>query len=217
MRCLIGLKTRKTLGPVPSSFKASGVEAAAEATGDEGLEGAELTYGVEGEGVEAGQILGFVGVVVVALILIIAIVFLWTGFTAQRVEEIVVSGSEYPELRETEITAAEQLTQYDVLSEEEGVYRIPIERSISIMANQPRRPLGQLLFGTGAASPRLSRIPHTAQNDAVYGIPHNDARALPRVCPSGSDVRAGAAAVEIGQNYLPPLRAQAWTNNSARW
>ena len=130
------------LGPGAELFKASGVEAAAEATGDEGLEDAELTYGVEGEGVEAGQILGFVGVVVVALILIIAIVFLWTGFTAQRVEEIVVSGSEYPELRETEITAAEQLTQYDVLSEEEGVYRIPIERSISIMANQPRRPLG---------------------------------------------------------------------------
>ena len=132
----------ENLGPGAELFKAAGVEAAAEAGADDELKEEELTYGVEGEGVEAGQILGFVGVVVVALILIIVVVFLWTGFTEQRVEEIVVSNSEYPELRETEIMAAEQLSQYDVLSEEEGVYRIPIERSISLIANQPRRPMG---------------------------------------------------------------------------
>ena len=127
------------LGPGAELFKAAGVEAAAEAGADEDLKEEELAYGVEGEGVEAGQILGFVGVVVVALILIIVVIFLWTGFTQQRVEEIVVSRSEYPELQETEITAAEQLSQYDVLIEEEGVYRIPIERSISLIANEARQ------------------------------------------------------------------------------
>ena len=68
------------LGPGAELFKAASVEAAAEATGDEGLEDEKLAYGVEGEGVEAGQILGFVAVVVVALVLLIVTIILLTGF-----------------------------------------------------------------------------------------------------------------------------------------
>ena len=133
------------LGPGAELFKAAGVEAAAEATGDESeeLKQEELAYGVESEGVEAGQILGFVAVVIVAVILIVITIFFWTDTTAQRVQEVVITTAGYPELQETEVEAAQLLTQYEVVSEEEGVYRIPIDRAIDLVADeeyrQPRR------------------------------------------------------------------------------
>ena len=132
------------LGPGAELFTAAGVEAAAEATGDEDLEAEERTYGVvEDEGVEAGQILGFVGAVVVAIILLVVTLFFWMGTTTQRVEEVVVTRSGYPELRETEVAAAQQLSQYEILSEEEGVYRIPIDRAIDLVAEDAYRQRGR--------------------------------------------------------------------------
>ena len=50
----------------------------------------------------------------------------------------MAASGEYSELRQTEISAAEQLSQYEVISEEQGIYRIPIERSISLIANEPQ-------------------------------------------------------------------------------
>lgn len=146
------------LGPGAELVKAAGVEAAAETTGDEDLKAQELAYGVEGEGVEASQILGLVLAVVLALILIIVLLFLWTGFTQRQAEEIVVTTSEYPELRETEITAAQQLSQYEIISEEEGVYRIPIERAIDLVAEEQYRE-GQYRAGRGNYLPERPLLP----------------------------------------------------------
>jgi hypothetical protein len=50
------------------------------------------------------------------------------------VSQISVSG--YPELRQTEIDAARQLTQYQVLNDAERIYQIPLEQAQRLMINE---------------------------------------------------------------------------------
>lgn len=119
---------QEDLGPAAELFKASGKEAAAEASGHR--------EEVEAEGVEAGQILGFVVATAVTLVLLVVTLFILTGRMAEGTREALTTEAEYPDLRETELEAARQLGQYEVLDAEEGVYRIPIDRAINLMVDE---------------------------------------------------------------------------------
>lgn len=123
-------------GPAAELFSSAGNEAVAEATGDEGRFARERERGVAHEGVEAGQIMGFAGVVIVALVIIVCVLFFWITSVAQTTQEAQTDAAFYPELRETETRAAQQLRQYELVSERDSTYRIPIDEAMRIVADE---------------------------------------------------------------------------------
>lgn len=141
------------VGPLPGLFKATAAEVAAEVTDSEEAYAAEAELGVQHEGVGAASILGFILATIAAIAMAIVFVFFWSGFVAEETARKAASGLDYPELREVEATAAEQLDQYKILNDANGVYRIPIDRAMELMVNetyqQPRTysPELQLLPG----------------------------------------------------------------------
>ena len=94
--------------------------------------------GVEHENVGVGQILGFVASIIVTLALMIIFVFNLVNVSEQRTLEARVASGNYPELRETEAEATNKLTQYEILNDQEAVYRIPVDRAMDLMVQQSR-------------------------------------------------------------------------------
>ncbi len=127
----------ESLGPPTELFKAAGKEAAVEATGGSDQAIADVEgMGVEPEGVESAQILGLIIVVLVAVVIIGGLLALWKGNVTQKVAISQISVSGYPELRQTEIDAARQLTQYQVLNDAERTYQIPLDQAQRLMINE---------------------------------------------------------------------------------
>lgn len=125
-------------GPAARLFRGARAEAAAELTDASKYVEEEAELGVEHEGVEAGQILGFALAVAVALGLAIFTLFQYVSIVADETRFTATGTSGYPELREIELDATRQLSQYGVVNEEEGVYRIPIDRAIEVMVEESR-------------------------------------------------------------------------------
>ena len=89
---------------------------------------------VEPEGIEAGQILGFVLVISFLVALAIVALFQYTNLTAQSAWTDAAEQGVYPELEEVRLHAAMLLTRYEALDGSENRYRIPIERAMQQMA-----------------------------------------------------------------------------------
>ncbi len=123
-------------GPYAALVGSALREAAAEATGSDELLEEEREAGVAHEGVEAGQILGIAAAILLAVILIVFTLFFWVDNVSQSQSRAVVGLSGYPELRETEVEAARLLDQYEVVSEEERTYRIPIQEAMDLIVNE---------------------------------------------------------------------------------
>lgn len=126
-------------GPAARLFHGATMEAAAEATQSPRYVAEESELGVEHEGIEAGQILGFFLAVAVALVLSIVTLFQYVDLTAEDVRFTAAGESGYPELRRAELEATQRLSQYDVADPQQGRYRIPIERAIDLMAEEARQ------------------------------------------------------------------------------
>lgn len=126
------------MGPAPGLLKSVAVEVAAEVTGDEEYYEMEEEMGVEHENVGAGQILGFIASIIVTLALMIIFVFNIVGISEQRTLEARVSSGVYPELRQAEADATNKLTQYEILNDEQGIYRIPVDRAMDLMVREAR-------------------------------------------------------------------------------
>ncbi len=108
--------------------------------GAQWVEGTERPH-VEQEGIEAGQILGFVIVIAVLIGLAVVALFQYTDLTAQEVLVEATDQGVYPELDEIRLHATVLLTQYEALAGTEGRYRIPIVRAMELMAQEaPVRP-----------------------------------------------------------------------------
>lgn len=131
------------LGPVERMMRGAVAEAAAEISDAPRWVDEESDLGVEHEGLEAGQILGFVLATAVALALAVFVLFQYFDLTAQEVRQEATSRSGYPELRENRLHAAEMLTQYGSIEGVDGRYRIPIDRAMQLMAND--EPDGEAL------------------------------------------------------------------------
>lgn len=124
------------LGPATKLFKAAGAEAAIEATGSQKETDLAHQMGVEPEGVESAQILGLTLGVMVALALIVILLFNWKSTVREQAYSRAVSTSGYPELLENEAKAARELSQYEVLNDAQGLYRVPIDRVITLLSNE---------------------------------------------------------------------------------
>ena len=123
-------------GPVAKLFKGAGVEMAADLSDSERVQRAEEEMGVAHEGVEAKQIMGFVLAVIVVLVVLVIIVVNLTSSMTQTVRATWQSQARYPELQQTEARALEQISRYEIIDEEEGRYRIPIDRAIELMVEE---------------------------------------------------------------------------------
>ncbi len=108
--------------------------------GAQWVEGTERPH-VEQEGIEAGQILGFVVVIAFLIGLAVVALFQYTDLTAQEALVKATDQSAYPELEEIRLHATMLLTQYEVLAGTEGRYRIPIGRAMELTAQEaPAHP-----------------------------------------------------------------------------
>lgn len=103
--------------------------------GAQWVEGTERPH-VEQEGIEAGQILGFVIMIAVLIGLAVVALFQYTDLTAQEALVEAADQGVYPELDEVRLHATVLLTQYEPLAGTEGRYRIPIVRAMELMAQE---------------------------------------------------------------------------------
>lgn len=123
-------------GPAARLFRGAAVEMAADVSDSEAVQRAEAELGVAHEGVEAKQIMGFVLAVAIALIVIVVIMFTYASVVTQEARRSVGARSQYFELNETRRAAEEQLMNYEVIDEEAGRYRIPIDRAMELMVQE---------------------------------------------------------------------------------
>jgi hypothetical protein len=123
-------------GPLEPLVRGARAEVGAEVTHGIQYVGEEAELGVEHEGIEAGQILGLTLAIAVSLGLAVLTLFQYVDLTAQATRDAAAGMSGYPERREADLQATRQLTHYGVIDSNQGVYKIPIERAIDIMANE---------------------------------------------------------------------------------
>lgn len=126
-------------GPAARLFRGAKAEAAAELTASPKYVGEESELGVEHEGIEAGQILGFALAVAVAIGLAVFTLFQYVDIVSDETRYTAVGLSGYPELRQVELEATRRLSQYGPVEGEQGVYQIPIDRAIELMAQEARQ------------------------------------------------------------------------------
>lgn len=107
-----------------------------EQTGSEEFHMAEDHAGVQHEGIEARQILVFIFFLLVTIGVIVWGGINWARTVARQTYDNVASQIDYPELRQVELEAARQLSQYEVVNAEQGVYRVPIDRAIDLIVNE---------------------------------------------------------------------------------
>lgn len=121
---------QEELGPVEGLMHASAVEATAEVTGDPEDEAEAERLGVEGEGVEAAQILSIMVATMVTLgLAVFGVFFLVSGYADRQSVERDAVGL-YPELREVQRVSAE-MQNY---SRTDSLYRMPIGEAMSQVA-----------------------------------------------------------------------------------
>lgn len=130
------------IGPVGQLARAARAEAGREVSDDPKYVSEEIELGVEHEGIEAGQIIGFVLAVAVALALSIFALIQYLDITAEIVRYESAGLSGYPELREGRLQARQKLSGYDVVEGEPDRYRIPIEHAMDLMANEAHQTTG---------------------------------------------------------------------------
>ena len=103
----------------------------------------EKERGVAYEGVAATQIMGVSASIITVILIAIAILFGWFGQVSQSEEQAAAERMQYRDIKEAEMDAAQELQQYEVVDEEEGTYRIPIDRAMDLIATeeyQKRQP-----------------------------------------------------------------------------
>lgn len=122
-------------GPVGRLVRGATAEAAVEVSSAPKWVREEDELGVEHEGIEAGQILGFVLAMAVALGLAVFTLFEMVDFTAQAARVEASQRSGFPELNEHRLHDTQRLTQYEVIDADQARFRIPIERAMELIVN----------------------------------------------------------------------------------
>ncbi|MEM8600808.1 MAG: hypothetical protein AAGF99_12885 [Bacteroidota bacterium] len=124
------------LGPVAELAAGAAAEVRAEILGDEDALMQAWQQGVETEGIEASQI----GAIVTATLLVVVILVV-TGIWVTTQGVNVAAGvsedvEEYAELANLRSAAAEKLTDWKLLSAEDGVYQMPIAEAMAAVTQR---------------------------------------------------------------------------------
>ena len=122
--------------PVTELARAARQEATAQPFGFEDQIEKEKERGVAYEGVAASQIMGISASIIAVVLTAVAILFGWFGQVSQSAEGAAAERMQYRDIKQVEMEAAQELQQYEVVDEEEGTYRIPIDRAMDLVARE---------------------------------------------------------------------------------
>jgi hypothetical protein len=124
------------MGPVTELVRAARQEISATMLDTKDRFEREKEQGVAYEGIATGQIMSIAVSILLVIAVAVVIVFNWTLTRAADTAQATVDPDNYTQLREARLEATQRLEGYDVVDEEEGVYRIPIDRAMDIVANE---------------------------------------------------------------------------------
>lgn len=122
------------MGPVTELVRAAGDDISNKMFESDDRFEREKEIGVAYEGIAAGQIMAIATSILLVIAVAIVIVINWAATWTDTTRQSAIDPSNYTTLQEAEIDAANQLQQYDVVNEEEGIYRIPIDQAMDIIA-----------------------------------------------------------------------------------
>lgn len=91
---------------------------------------------VQREGLEAGRIAAFILVLFVAIAVVVWVSAGWFAAEADAVRVSVAAEAEYPDRRLMDLEAERVLSRYEVLDRDQGIYRIPIEHAMEVIARR---------------------------------------------------------------------------------
>jgi len=131
-----GPQVAEDMGPVTELVRAAGEDISAQMMESESRFEKEKEQGVAYEGIAAGQIMAITLSILIVVGVAVVTVFALTGQQTNIAQDQAADPSGSTELQEEEIEAARQLERYDVVNESEGVYRIPIDRAMDIIATE---------------------------------------------------------------------------------
>lgn len=167
-------QVQEDMGPVTELVRAAGEDISTQMleSGSNRFE-REKEMGVAYEGIAAGQILAIAMSILLVIAIAVVIVFNWASTWADATREASIDPSNYTTLQETEIDAARQLNQYEIVNEQEGIYRIPIDRAMEIIATEEYRQQSATETQTNATPPNTQ--PGDSQpGDLQSGDPQPD-------------------------------------------
>lgn len=122
--------------PVTDLARAARQEETVEAFDFEDQFEEEKERGVAYEGVAASQIMGISASIISVVLIAVAILFGWFGQVSQNEKSSSVDRNQYPQIRQAEREATQQLQQYGVVDEEEGTYHMPVDRAMDLIATE---------------------------------------------------------------------------------
>lgn len=96
----------------------------------------EKERGVAYEGIAANQIMAIAVAILVVILVAVTVIFGWYGQVVQQTQASATSEENYELRQELDQEAQEALSGYEVVDEEEGIYRIPIERAMDVIATE---------------------------------------------------------------------------------
>jgi hypothetical protein len=122
--------------PVTALARAARREATADTFDFEDQVEKEKERGVAYEGVAASQIMAVSASIIFVVLVAVAILFGWFGQVSQNQQAAAARQQEYQQIRQDELEAEQQLQGYGVVDQEEGGYRIPIDRAMDLIATE---------------------------------------------------------------------------------
>lgn len=96
----------------------------------------EKERGVAYEGIAANQIMAIAVSILVVIMVAVVVLFGWYGQVAQETRAQTDSEQNYEMLQQAEMEAQQELEQYKVVDEDEGIYQIPIDRAMDVIATE---------------------------------------------------------------------------------
>ena len=96
----------------------------------------EKERGVAYEGIAANQIMAIAVAILVVILVAVVVLFGWYGQVAQETRATSSDTQNYELLQQTRTEQEAAISQYGVVDEEEGVYRIPIDRAMDVVATE---------------------------------------------------------------------------------
>jgi hypothetical protein len=170
--------------------------------------------GVEGEGIESGQLLGLVAATIFAVAaLAVVLIYLFYIPFRQQVGDTASDVGDYPELEQSRTEARAKLGQY---ARVDSVYTVPVERAMALVAaeyrggdstaaaNQPTtsQQFNTLMTNRGAGA----AVQRPATRSVASRLPNNSPDGL-RLVP-GAPAAPGQTNEEVGvdddQRDVPP-------------
>ncbi len=105
-------------------------------TGEEAPSEEVIELGFNPEQFSAMPILRTLYIMFLTVAVVVVLTFWWIKVERQSAIDELSLTSEPRELRQTEAEADRKLTQYGEIDEENGVYRVPIDRAMELMAEE---------------------------------------------------------------------------------